>query len=178
MAVIITIMVLELKAPQGTGLEALRETLPTFLAYVLSFIYVGIYWNNHHHMLRAAGGIDGRVMWCNLALLFCLSLVPFTTSWLGRYPLAPIPTALYGIVLLANAVTFTLVQIALIAVNGSDTAFARAVASDIKGKASLVCYIVAIVFAFIAPVVSDALFIAVALTWFVPDRRMERAIER
>jgi uncharacterized membrane protein len=175
-AVIITIMVLELKPPHGIDLEALRGTLPTFLAYVLSFIYVGIYWNNHHHMLRAVRGIDGRVMWLNLALLFCLSLVPFTTSWLGQNPSSTVPTALYGSVLLANAIAFTLLQFSLIAVNGRDTALAQAVAKDVKGKASIALYIAAIGFAFESPIISDVLFVGVALMWFIPDRRMEGAI--
>jgi uncharacterized membrane protein len=175
-AVIITIMVLELKPPHGTDLEALRGTLPTFLAYVLSFIYVGIYWNNHHHLLRAAKGIDGRAMWFNLALLFWLSLVPFTTSWLGENPSAAVPTALYGVVLLGNAVAFTLLQFALIAVDGRDTALAKAVERDVKGKASVLLYIAGIAFAFVSPIISDGLFIIVALTWFIPDRRMESAI--
>ncbi len=175
-AVIITIMVLELKPPLGTDLDGLRATLPTFLAYVLSFVYVGIYWNNHHHMLRAAKGIDGRAMWLNLMLLFFLSLVPFTTSWLGQHPTAALPTALYGAVLFCNAIAFTLLQMCLIAVNGRDTAFAQAVATDVKGKASLVFYLAGIGFAFVSPYISDALFIIVAIIWFIPDRRMELAI--
>jgi uncharacterized membrane protein len=175
-AVIITIMVLELKAPHGADLHSLRDTVPTFLTYVLSFVYVGIYWNNHHHMLRAARGIDGRAMWFNLLLLFCLSLVPFTTSWLGEYPSAPVPTALYGIVLLCDAIAFTLLQFALIACNGRDTPLAKAVATDVKGKASIVLYAAAIAFAFVSTVISDALFVTVALIWFIPDRRMEDAI--
>jgi uncharacterized membrane protein len=176
MAVIITIMVLELKPPQGTNLEALHATLPTFLAYSLSFIYVGIYWNNHHHMLRAVKGIDGRVMWFNLALLFCLSLVPFTTSWLGENPSATIPTMLYGVVLLCCGLTFALLQFALIALNGRDGALAQAVATDVKGKGSVVVYLAAIGLAFVSPFISDALYLAVAVSWFIPDRRMERAI--
>ena len=176
LAVIITIMVLELRPPEGIDASALQSVLPTFAAYILSFVYVGIYWNNHHHMLRAVKGIDGRVMWLNLHLLFWLSLVPFTTSWLGKNPSATIPTAVYGAVLLLSAVAFTLLQQALIAVNGRDTAFARAVASDVKGKTSLALYVLAIGFAFISTRISDALFIVVAFIWFIPDRRMESVI--
>ena len=176
LAVIITIMVLDLKPPHGTDMAALESLLPTLATYVLSFAYIGIYWNNHHHMLRAANGIDGRVMWLNLHLLFWLSLVPFTTSWLGENSQAALPTAVYGIALLCSAIAFTLLQKALIIVNGRDTAFAKAVKSDIKGKSSLILYALAIVFAFVSTLISDALFIAVALLWFIPDRRMEHVI--
>ncbi len=175
-AVIITIMVLELKPPHGTDLQPLHAILPTLAAYVMSFAFIGIYWNNHHHMLRATGGIDGRSMWANLHLLFWLSLVPFTTMWLGQNPTASVPTALYAFVLLLDAVAFTLLQRALLAVNGRDTAFAKAIASDAKGKISLVFYVCAIGFAFLSPIISDVLFVAVALIWFMPDRRFERAI--
>jgi uncharacterized membrane protein len=175
-AVIITIMVLELKPPHSTELSALHETLGTFGAYVLSFVFVGIYWNNHHHMLRAAHGVDGRAMWANLHLLFWLSLVPFTTAWLGQNPRASIPTALYGVVLLLCAIAYTILQNALVAVEGPDTAFAKAVATDAKGKISLALYICAIAVAFFAPPVSDALFVVVAIIWFAPDRRMEPVI--
>jgi uncharacterized membrane protein len=175
-AVIITIMVLDLKPPQGTNLGSLHEILPTLAAYVLSFVFVGIYWNNHHHMLRASNGVDGRAMWANLHLLFWLSLVPFTTSWLGENPLGPVPTALYGVVLLANAVAYTLLQTALVAVNGPDSPFAQAVKVDIKGMASLVIYLCAIGLAFVSPIISDLLFVVVAIMWFVPDRRFEPMI--
>ncbi|MEA2663327.1 MAG: potassium channel family protein [Candidatus Eremiobacteraeota bacterium] len=175
-AVIITIMVLELKPPHGTDLASLRTILPTLAAYVLSFVFIGIYWNNHHHMLRAARGIDGRAMWANLHLLFWLSLVPFTTNWLGEHPSAPLPTALYALVLLFDAVAYTLLQNALIAANRTDTTFADAVRSDFKGKISLVLYVCAIGFAFVSPWISDLLFVVVAVIWFVPDRRFERVI--
>jgi len=174
--VIITIMVLELKPPEGTDFASLRPILPTLAAYVLSFVFVGIYWNNHHHMLRATSGIDGRAMWANLHLLFWLSLVPFTTSWLGENPSAAIPTALYALLLLLNAVAYSLLQYALRAVNGPDTAFTRALASDVKGKASIALYACAIGFAFVSPKISDALLVVVAILWFVPDRRFERVI--
>ena len=175
-AVIITIMVLELKPPHGTDFAALRSILPTFAAYVLSFVFVAIYWNNHHHMLRASTGIDGRAMWANLHLLFWLSLAPFVTNWVGENPSAPVPTALYGFGLVMDAIAYTLLQNALLAVNGPDSAFARAVKSDFKGKISLVLYIAAIGLAFVSPVISDVIFVVVAGSWFIPDRRFERAI--
>ncbi len=175
-AVIITIMVLELKPPHGTDLGSLHAILPTLAAYVLSFVFLGIYWNNHHHMLRATDGIDGRAMWANLHLLFWLSLVPFTTSWLGENPSAAVPTALYGFVLLMDALAYTLLQTALRAVNGPDGAFAKAVQTDLKGKLSLVLYVAAVGSAFRSPAVADVLFVVVAVLWFVPDRRFEPVI--
>jgi uncharacterized membrane protein len=176
LAVIITIMVLELKPPPGTDLSALGSVVPTLAAYVLSFVYIGIYWNNHHHMLRAAGRIDGRAMWLNLFLLFWLSLVPFTTAWLGGNSSAALPTAIYSGVLLCSGLAYTLLQRALIVANGRDTPFTRAVKADVKGKASVAGYVLAIGFAFIATPISDALIVGVALMWFIPDRRMERVI--
>jgi uncharacterized membrane protein len=175
-AVIITIMVLELKPPHGTDLQSLQSILPTFAAYVLSFVFVGIYWNNHHHMLRATSGIDGRSMWANLHLLFWLSLAPFTTNWLGENPTAAVPTALYGVGLLMDAVAYTLLQTALVAVNGADSTFAKAVSSDLKGKISPVLYVCAIGFAFVSPIISDVLYVIVAIIWFVPDTRFEPII--
>jgi uncharacterized membrane protein len=176
MAVIITVMVLKLKPPHLTTLESLRPVLPTFAAYALSFVFIGIYWNNHHHMLRASSGVDGRSMWANLHLLFWLSLAPFTTAWLGEHPTATVPTALYGLVLFLDAITYTLLQTALLAVNGRDSAFAQAVKTDLKGKLSPVLYICAIGFAFVAPAISDVLFVAVAVVGIVPDRRFEPVI--
>jgi uncharacterized membrane protein len=175
-AVIITIMVLELKAPHGVDFASLRETWPTFVAYLVSFVYVGIYWNNHHHTLRAVKGIDGRAMWANLHLLFWLSLVPFTTSWLGQNPSAVAPAVLYGVVLLGNAIAYTLLVFALIAVNGTNTAFAKAVDTDFKGKVSIAFYVAGIVAAFISPYIAEGLFVVVACIWFIPDPRMEAAI--
>ncbi len=175
-AVIITIMVLDLRPPHGVDLGSLRASALGFATYALSFVFIGIYWNNHHHLLRAAAGIDARVMWANLHLLFWLSLVPYTTTWLGEDPRAAGPTALYAFVLLMDAVAFTLLQAALIACNGRDTPFARAVARDVKGKVSLAFYVCAIGFAFVWTIVSDAFFLAVALMWFVPDRRLEPVI--
>jgi uncharacterized membrane protein len=175
-AVIITIMVLDLHPPHGIELASLRSIVPTLAAYVLSFVFVGIYWNNHHHMLRAAHGIDGRVMWANLHLLFWLSLVPFTTAWLGENPTAAVPTALYAFVLTMDAVAYTLLQTALIAVNGRDTPFARAVATDWKGKLSLVLTVCAIGAAFVSTLVTDLLLVVVPVMWIVPDRRLEPVI--
>ena len=176
LAVIITIMVLELKAPHAPTATALAASVPTFLAYVLSFVFVGIYWNNHHHMLRASEGIDGAAMWANLHLLFWLSLVPFTTSWLGENPTQATPTAAYGLVLLMCAIAYTVLQRALYRVNGPDTAFARAVRVNLKGRLSLVSYVCAIAASFVLPPVSDALYVLVAIMWLVPDRRFEPAI--
>jgi uncharacterized membrane protein len=173
-AVIITIMVLELKVPNGADLHALAAEFPTFVAYVLSFINVGIYWNNHHHMLNATKRIDGRIMWANLHLLFWLSLIPLTTAWAGEYHLAPFPTAGYGFVLLMAAIAYTLLQSAIVAHNGTDSLLSQAVGSDWKGKASLVSYVVSIPVAFSAPILSAAIFVGVAALWFIPDRRIER----
>jgi uncharacterized membrane protein len=175
-AVIITIMVLELKPPHGTDLKSLQDIVPTFAAYALSFVYIGIYWNNHHHMLRATRGIDGRSMWANLHFLFWLSLVPFTTSWLGANPTAAVPTALYGVSLFANAVAYMLLQATLVAVNGAGSPFANAVKIDFKGRISPVLYLCGIGLAFVSPIISDVIFVVVAIIWFVPDRRFEPVI--
>ena len=175
-AVIITIMVLELKPPHGTDLASLRSILPTLAVYALSFIFVGIYWNNHHHMLRATIGVDGRSMWANLHLLFWLSLAPFWTSWLGENPRAAVPTALYGVGLFMDAMAYTILQSALRAVNGPNTAFSRALESDLKGKISVALYAIGIAFAFVSPIVSDVAYIVVAVIWFAPDRRFESII--
>ncbi|HEY0395658.1 MAG TPA: TMEM175 family protein [Candidatus Elarobacter sp.] len=176
LAVVITIMVLKLKPPHGIDFASLRPTLPTLAAYLLSFVFIGIYWNNHHHMLRATNGVDGRTMWANLHLLFWLSLAPFTTTWVGENPSAAVPTALYGFGLLMDAIAYTLLQNTLLAVNGPGTAFASAVKSDIKGKVSPILYVAAIGLAFVSPVISDVIFVAVAVLWFVPDRRFEPVI--
>ena len=176
-AVIITVMVLELKPPHEVDLASLRAVWPTFAAYVLSFVFIGIYWNNHHHMLRASRGIDGRAMWANLHLLFWLSLAPFTTTWLGENPTSAIPTAVYGLVLLMDAIAYTLLQNALLAVNGPETGFAEAVKSDLKGKISPILYICAIGFAFVSStVISDVIFVVVAIIWIAPERRFEPVI--
>ena len=176
LAVIITIMVLELRPPASGDLRSLLPTLPTLAVYALSFVFIGIYWNNHHHMLRASRGMDGRAMWANLDLLFWLSLVPVSTAWLGRYPTAVWPTAFYGVVFLLDAVAYTLLQRALVAVNGKDSPFAKAVAVDTKGMISIALYVLAIGTAFVSTIVSDVLLVAVAVMWLVPDRRFEPLI--
>jgi uncharacterized membrane protein len=176
LAIIITILVLELKVPGGEDLHALDETLPHFLAYVLSFIYVGIYWNNHHHMLHATNRISGASMWANLHLLFWLSLVPFVTGWMGEHHHAAVPAAAYGAVLLMAAVAYTILQTTLTWQRDHNAALARAIKRDIKGKVSLVLYIVAIPLAFVATWASIALYVVVALIWLVPDRRIERVL--
>ena len=173
LAIVITIMVLELKAPSEPTVEALRPLVPEFLSYVLSFVIVGIYWNNHHHMLHAAERINGKVMWANLHLLFWLSLTPFITGWMGENHFAPLPTALYGTVLLCSAIAYTILQTAVIGAQGPHSKLATAVGSDLKGKLSIAAYVVAIPMAFVDQWISDALYVAVALLWLVPDRRIE-----
>jgi uncharacterized membrane protein len=177
LAVIITIMVLELRPPVGTEFRSLLSSLPAIATYALSFVFIGIYWNNHHHMLRASRGIDGRAMWANLNLLFWLSLVPFSTAWLGRNPLALGPTLFYGLILFLDAVAYATLERALVIVNGRDTPFAKAVAVDVKGRVSIVLYVAAIFAAFVSTIISDVLFVAVAVIWFVPDRRFEPLID-
>ncbi len=172
-AILITIMVLELKVPHGTDGNALRPLVPVFLTYVLSFVMVGIYWNNHHHMLHAAERINGKVMWANLHLLFWLSLTPFITGWMGENHFAPLPTAVYGAVLLCAGIAYTILQAAVIGAQGPHSNLAAAVGSDLKGKLSIAAYVVAIPMAFVHQWISDALYVAVALLWLVPDRRIE-----
>ena len=175
-AVIITIMVLELKPPHGADFAALRPILPTLAAYVLSFVFIGIYWNNHHHMLRATSGIDGRAMWANLHLLFWLSLVRSPPAGSARTRSAAVPRRSTALVLLFCAIAYTLLQHALLAVNGPDTAFAHAVAAGRQRQVSLALYVCGIGFAFVSPKISDVLFVVVAAMWFIPDRRFEPAI--
>jgi uncharacterized membrane protein len=176
MAVIITIMVLELRPPHSTDFRALLDVVPTFVVYALSFTFIGIYWNNHHHLLRATRGIDGRSMWANLHLLFWLSVVPFTTAWLGQNPRAVAPTVLYALVLLLDAVAYTILVQALLRVNGRDGAFANAVKSDTKGWLSIALYVIALASALVSTIASDVVLVAVALVWLVPDRRFEPII--
>jgi uncharacterized membrane protein len=172
-AILITIMVLEFKVPPGADLRALFSIVPSFSAYLVSFVYLGIYWNNHHHMLQAVTHVNGKVLWANLHLLFWLSLVPFVTSWVGQNPSASLPTALYGVVLLAAAIAYTLLQNCLMALHGKDSKLATAVGDDFKGKLSLLMYSAAIPMAFVQQWVSDVLYVVVALIWLVPDRRIE-----
>ena len=175
-AIIITIMVLEMKAPQGADLDALRPVLPAFLSYVLSFIYVGIYWNNHHHMLHATKRISGAVLWANLHLLFWLSLIPFVTGWMGENHFAPMPTSLYGGVLLMAGIAYTILQTMIMAAEGHDSLVRRAVGSDRKGKLSIVAYAIAIPAAFVSQWIASALYVITALMWLIPDRRIERVL--
>jgi uncharacterized membrane protein len=176
LAIIITIMVLEMKVPHGADLAALRPLLPVFFSYVLSFIYLGIYWNNHHHMLHVTEHVSGAILWANLHLLFWLSLFPFVTGWMGENHFAAMPTALYGMVLLMAAVAYWILQQAIIARHGRESLLARAVGRDLKGKLSPLFYVIAISAAFFATWVSQALFVLVAALWLVPDRRIERVL--
>ena len=172
-AILITIMILELKTPHGATWDALAPVLPSFLTYVLSYIYLGIYWTNHHHMIHATERISGSVLWANLHLLFWLSLVPFTTGWMGENHNAPLPTAVYGAVLVLAAIAYTILQARIIAVQGPHSKLATAVGSDRKGKISIVLYLIAIPAAFVHQLISDLLYVTVALIWLVPDRRIE-----
>jgi uncharacterized membrane protein len=177
-AILITIMVLELKIPHGADALALAPLLPVFLTYVLSFVYLGIYWNNHHLMLHVTDRINGKILWANLHLLFWLSLVPFATGWMGENHFAPLPTAAYGAVLLAAAIAYLVLQSAIIAEHGPDSKLASAVGSDLKGKISPVLYAAAIPLAFVHEWIADAIYVAVALAWLVPDPRIARRVGR
>jgi len=171
-AIIITIMVLELPEPEGAEWAALRPVAPILLTYVLSFVYLGIYWNNHHHLLHAARRVDGRVLWANLHLLFWLSLVPFVTAWMGHH-FAPVPAATYGAVMLLAAIAYWILQKTILVQQGPESALARALGTDFKGKISPVMYALALPLAFVNPWISAALYASVALIWLVPDRRIE-----
>jgi uncharacterized membrane protein len=175
-AIIITIMVLELKAPVGAHLHDLRPVLPAFAGYVLSFIYVGIYWTNHHHMMRLVRHVNGGVLWANLHQLFWLSMVPFVTAWMGENPLATAPAALYGLVLLLNALGFVVLQWSIVRLEGPNSPLARAISSGIKEKVSPVLYLAGIVAAFFYVPAALACYVAVALMWIIPDRRVERQL--
>jgi uncharacterized membrane protein len=177
LAIIITIMVLDLKVPPKAEFASLIPLIPVFLSYVLSFIYVGIYWNNHHHLFQAARRVSAGILWSNLHLLFCLSLFPFATTWMGENRLAPAPTATYGVVLLLAAIAYYILQSAIIAREGRRSLLAEAVGRDWKGKLSPIFYLVAIPLAFVSPWISNALYALVALLWLVPDRRIERALQ-
>ncbi len=175
-AVIITIMVLEMKAPHGDDLESLKPVVPVFLSYVLSFIYAGIYWNNHHHLFHAVRHVNGRILWANLHVLFWLSLIPFMTAWMGENHFHPIPVALYGAVLLFAGLSFVLLTRSLVVHHGRDSALARSIRGDTKGKVSVALYAVAIPLAFVSVWISCAIYVFVALMWIVPDPRIEKSL--
>jgi uncharacterized membrane protein len=176
LAIIITIMVLELKVPHGAELANLEPLIPVFLSYVLSFVYIGIYWNNHHHLLHTMKTVSAGILWANLHLLFWLSLFPFATAWMGENHAAPLPTAAYGAVLLMAAIAYVILQGAIIAKHGRDSVLGHAIGTDWKGKLSPLAYLSAIPLAFVNPWISNVLYVGVALTWIVPDRRIERAL--
>ena len=176
-AIIITIMVLELKVPHQADINALRPLLPVFFTYLLSFIYVGIYWNNHHHLLTVCRRISGGIMWANLHLLFWLSLFPFVTGWMGENEFQSIPTALYGTILLMAALAYLILQTLLIRLHGRNSELARAIGSDVKGKLSFVLYAIAIGVSFFQPWIAGCIYIAVALIWLIPDRRLQKILE-
>ena len=178
LAILITIMVLELRAPHGADWAALKALTPKLLGYTLSFVFLGIYWNNHHHMVHMATRINGRVLWANLHLLFWLSLVPFVTAWMGENDFDSIPTALYGVVLLLSAIAYTLLLRTLIAAEGPGSGLQRAVGGDFKGVLSMALYAAAIPLAFVRPIIAHVLYVTVALIWFVPDMRIERQLQR
>ena len=175
-AIIITIMVLEMRVPHSPEISALAPLIPVFLSYVLSYIYLGIYWNNHHHMLHVTQRVEGGILWANLHLLFWLSLVPFVTGWMGENHFAALPTALYGVVLLMAAIAYYILQLRIVAVNGRDSTLARALGTDYKGKVSPVAYLIAIPAAFFNVWISYTLYVLVALVWLVPDPRIEREL--
>ena len=177
LAIIITIMVLELKVPHGEDFNALKSLIPIFLSYVMSFIYVGIYWNNHHHLLQVTNSVNGSVLWANLYLLFWLSLLPFVTSWMGENHLAAMPTALYGFVLLMAALAYTLLARAIVANEGSESLLAKAMGKDLKGKLSLIIYLLGILLAFVNQWLAQICYITVACMWLIPDRRIENVLD-
>ena len=176
LAIIITIMILEIKVPEDNSFESLKPLIPVILSYVLSFVYVGIYWNNHHHMLQAVKKVNGSILWSSLFLLFWLSLIPFGTSWIGSQHFAAVPMSVYGFILLMCAVSYTILANKIIKLEGKESLLYKAVGNDKKGKLSLICYILAIPLAFISPWISGLLYIAVALMWIIPDSRIEKQI--
>lgn len=177
LAIIITIMVLEIKVPHGKDFKDLVPLIPIFLSYILSFIYLGIYWNNHHHMMQTVKKVTGNILWANLHLLFWLSLVPFVTGWIGENSFAQSPMALYGFILLMAAIAYHILQLQIIKSHGIDSVLAKAIGKDVKGKISPILYVAGITFSFISTWISGALFIFVALMWLIPDKRIERIMK-
>ncbi|HEY5618698.1 MAG TPA: TMEM175 family protein [Vicinamibacterales bacterium] len=175
-AIVITIMVLEFQAPEGADWRALNSLTPVFLAYTLSFFYLATYWNNHHHLLHATQQVSGAVLWANMHLLFWLSLIPFATAWTGEHYLEPLPTAVYGAILLLSAIAYWILVHTIMACDGPQSRVRAAVGSDAKGKISILVYAAAIPLAYVSPWIADAMYLAVALTWLVPDRRIERTL--
>lgn len=173
LAIVITIMVLELKAPHETDFNALKQLLPIFLSYVLSFVYLGIYWNNHHHLLHTIKNVSGSILWANLHLLFWLSLIPFVTAWMGENNFASAPMALYGAILLFSAVAYSILQSIIMNRHGTDSRLAKAIGRDLKGKLSIILYLIAIPSAFLSQWIAGAIYVFVALMWLVPDKRIE-----
>jgi uncharacterized membrane protein len=178
LAIVITIMVLEMKVPHGNTLRDLLPLLPVFLSYILSFVYLGIYWNNHHHMLHATSRVTGAMLWANLHLLFWLSLFPFATGWMGENHFTVVPTAIYGVVLLMASIAYNLLEHAIIRAQGPDSILKKAVGRDLKGKLSPALYVLAIVATMISPWISAAIFVVTALIWLIPDRRIENVLSR
>ena len=177
-AILITIMVLELRLPQGTDLTALVQLAPVFLSYTLSFLLLGVYWNNHHHMLQAIEQVDGRVLWANLHLLFWLSLVPFATNWMGENSFATLPVAVYGVLMLLSAIAYYILARSLVALEGPDSILAIALGKDIKGKISPIIFAIAIPLAFVAAWIACVLYVLVVLMWLIPDRRIEKTLAK
>lgn len=176
LAIIITIMVLELKVPRGADAEAVKPLIPSFLSYVLSFVYVGIYWNNHHHLLQASHSVNGKILWANLHLLFWLSLIPAVTAWMGQEPFRLWPSVIYGVVLLMSGAAYSILQRSLVMHHGKDSPLRRAMGSDAKGKISIALYALAIALAFLNSTIPYLLYFGVALVWLIPDRRIERSL--
>lgn len=177
-AILITIMVLELRLPQGTNLTALVQLAPVFLSYMLSFLLLGVYWNNHHHMLQAIKQVDGRVLWANLHLLFWLSLVPFATNWMGENSFATLPVAFYGVLMLLSAIAYYILARSLVALEGPDSILAIALGKDIKGKISPIIFAIAIPLAFVAAWIACVLYVLVVLMWLIPDQRIEKTLAK
>ena len=176
LAILITIMVLELKVPHGEDLSSLVPLIPKLLTYVLSFVYLAIYWNNHHHMLHVTHRVTGSILWANMHLLFWLSLIPFATGWMGENRFAPVPTAVYGVPLLMAAIAYWILMQTILRAEGEDSVLARAVKADLKGKGSIVLYVAALGLAFVNPAIARGIYVLVALIWIIPDRRIERAL--